>query len=1362
MFGAYWNYCQISDGVLYYTSLRPTENEVHSMNKTFKIVFNKARGALMVANELTGSVQKKGTRIVLAAGLVALSACGTAFAQDFTHNQAEGNSGYSATTTDQTSKTWAAEDVLNLNVIGDTTQAYGLLASGKDHTYTNNGTINANENKTDNKAKFWKVKGMMADMGGTAINEGTINVENAYGMTVGSTKGDGSANTITNNGVINVIGVGVGMEAAPTGSSSTQGTAQAVATNNGTIKTSTSAGIGILISGDNGEVVNNGTIDASAGTAVLLHVESTDKTANGNSIIFGENSVTNGDLKVSNAPKNTKITFKKGSIFNGSIIVSSSASGTSLNADGLTFSNRTGDYGSAIFFGDAHGSVTLTNTVFTNNSVTGSDVYGGAVYSYGSPFKQVGGVYSGNTAVSTGADVNKNNKNQTGAGGGALMMKGNANSVLTDVVFTNNSAVAKKTESTTGGYAYGGALMIDYSTGAATSVANPTDIEIAVTKDLTYSGNTVSSNSTAKRFDTYGYHVDSAAAGGFLFLDRGSSANFNIHDGATLTIGSSVTDDDTDSIASSIPNTVADSSKRVNKGKHALITKTGTGTLLINSSLNKYFGTVSVDEGQMTVNSAWDIKNAVSISKGATLELPTFTLVSADKSGNQDTTGAAVGGSLSVSGTLKTHSSQVFKTGLSADGTNEASDGVKFTDLTFVEGSSLALTDAKYNLAYAKDAGNELKNAKLILLGELVGTNKVTLDDVADIGADTLLDQVTVSTENKNLQIGGSSSPDVGYRRDGLSVGALDLGTANQVDVSGNTLTLSGNSNGDQIIASENSVTLNLKDRGNLVLGGASAHGGTINGNVNIGQGSEVKVSGTETFTINSVTGAGNVIVGNDNLAGRLVIHSLTDMTGTIFVDPAWNNNVELNTVGQASHLSISNVDAALGANIVAGRNSLVALGASTDTAARAFEKIATTQGLAWGQDNITAAAYLGAPITLTDIGSILVNGSLVATPTEFTSGTLTVADKGMLIVDQNIASPVVTGKITFNGTSYLGVSNATVGTLTLATEGVGGSDAVSVVTDNPFIEGTVSAAGVLTNTMSAEGGLGALASTGIQAMTRRADTVLAQTIADRTSVDQELAAGTNLWVDVTGERYEADKLDNGGEFKSDMGYGAFGADFAVTQDITAGAAFQYGKGSLRSGVSSIKNSIDSYGVTAYGAMKFGDAKVVAEASYIKNENDITSSQTALNQSVDSEIYSVGVRGQHRFTAGNFQFVPSVGVRVSRLNTDAMQVGAVNIKKQEQTLVQVPIALRVNGFEQNVSGWSVAPSFKIAYVPTFGDKEISVFGADQTVIDTSPVQGDFGIRAQNGNLMVNANMMLGGGKDGTSSVGGKVGLKYVF
>ena len=32
------------------------------MNKTFKVIFNKARGSFMVVNELTSAIQKKGTR----------------------------------------------------------------------------------------------------------------------------------------------------------------------------------------------------------------------------------------------------------------------------------------------------------------------------------------------------------------------------------------------------------------------------------------------------------------------------------------------------------------------------------------------------------------------------------------------------------------------------------------------------------------------------------------------------------------------------------------------------------------------------------------------------------------------------------------------------------------------------------------------------------------------------------------------------------------------------------------------------------------------------------------------------------------------------------------------------------------------------------------------------------------------------------------------------------------------------------------------------------------------------------------------------------------------------------------------------
>ena len=41
------------------------------MNRNFKVVFSKARGALMVVNEATSSVQAKGTKTVIAAAVAA-------------------------------------------------------------------------------------------------------------------------------------------------------------------------------------------------------------------------------------------------------------------------------------------------------------------------------------------------------------------------------------------------------------------------------------------------------------------------------------------------------------------------------------------------------------------------------------------------------------------------------------------------------------------------------------------------------------------------------------------------------------------------------------------------------------------------------------------------------------------------------------------------------------------------------------------------------------------------------------------------------------------------------------------------------------------------------------------------------------------------------------------------------------------------------------------------------------------------------------------------------------------------------------------------------------------------------------------
>ena len=973
-------------------------------------------------------------------------------------------------------------------------------------------------------------------------------------------------------------------------------------------------------------------------------------------------------------------------------------------SDQTTISNGSGNSwsGGLYLILNAKNDLLLNNLSFSNNKFIvekGANANTNAAYLNGGVFHFYSNCSAcANTATFSNSSFSNNvvqlndtlGKKDAWAFGGAMTIKG-MSITFDNVSFNNNKVEATVKDDATGtvvgAAATGGALTLDRTVSdsfdqAAKAIFN-------VTKDLSYTGNSVSSLSKNYAQAFGGYNTTS---GGFMFMDRPSEATFNIAKGATLTLG-------VENAANAVDDSIASSIHGNGVQGDNIITKTGGGNLVIHSTLNDYFGKVEVTEGSMSVSRDWTIKNEVRVTGGTLvlngkIDFGGFQASAAEKGIDKavrDTTGSLV---VDGNGELVTWIGNVF-----ADGKKDAtfeSESVSLKNGFTFKGGALTLTDegiytlGVYNnmLSAANSSGNSLS--------ELTLANASLKNDHPD---------------SKKLTVDTSTT-----------VGSL-VGFENATITAGKALTLNG--------AGE---TTSLKE---VRLGG---------------DGSQLTALKNTNVEIETLSGKGTVTIGDRTEAGASMRVGKLDMNGgSIFVDPLYEHSTL-----QVDNLGTNN---SLNTNVTAGTGALVTFGTDVASAKNAVAKLD-------GFDSVKSLVYVGTPMALSRAGSIVIDPDAESENLDHAQAVY-VANGGALVIDQAAigSDTVFSGaSVTFSNNGKLGITNANVGTITLTDAGVATDTGLSdsdITTDNPFVEATVDGNTVV-NTMSAEGGLGALASTGIQAMTRRADTVLAQTIADRTSVDQELAAGTNLWVDVTGERYEADKLDNGGEFKSDMGYGAFGADFAVAQDITAGAAFQYGKGSLRSGVSSIKNSIDSYGVTAYGAMKFGDSKVVAEASYIKNENDVTSSQTALNQSVDSEIYSVGVRGQHRFTAGNFQFVPSVGVRVSRLNTDAMQVGAVNIKKQEQTLVQVPIALRVNGFEQNVSGWSVAPSFKIAYVPTFGDKEISVFGADQTVIDTSPVQGDFGIRAQNGNLMVNANMMLGGGKDGTSSVGGKVGLKYVF
>lgn len=777
-------------------------------------------------------------------------------------------------------------------------------------------------------------QGLTADNGQTATNtESIVVTDSSYGMQTGQTVPDGGRNTLINNGTITV---------------------------------EKGYGIGLLYS--SGTVQNNGVINAKGGTAIIVNGSVT-QTPDQNQILLGEKSATTGMILVQAATK-TEIDVAEGAVIDGRIVVQNvsdadknkgTLSGTVIKGY-VNISNQTSTYGGAVFMGDATGELSFVNSTFSGNKVEGDDVAGGAVYNYGTPFKQVGGEYSSNTAVSTGYQPKENKPIQGGAIGGAIMLKGNPGTVFEDVVFKDNTAVAHKTETSTGGAAYGGALLVDYSTGHATAVVRASDVEFHITKDMTYSGNTVSSNSSGTQFDTYGYHVPFAQAGGFLFLDRGSEATFNVDAGATLTIGSQVTTDDTDSIASSIPNT----NTSTNSGKHAKVAKTGAGELVVNSSFNKYYGTVEVQNGKMTVNSAWALKNAVNVENGATLALKSFTIDSADKSGNQDVSGSKIGGSILVKagGTLETSTDQVFTQALDTEATVTDAGTLKLQGVTFQKNGALALTDDLYNLAYAESASKLITDGHVVMLGSLIAKDQegieskdtVTLDDLANVGPNVTLNSVTVQSQNKNLQIGGVEPTGVAYRAESLSVAAVDLGTGNTVTVDGGkTLNLTGSSADAPVVkhSGDEPLQVVVKANSTVELGGAVSQGGILSGTVDVKESGTLLVHGSKVFTVEKAQGAGTIAVGSDALAGTVVLKDLSGFTGMIFVDPEWKNGV--NPVSAASHVVMSIPNAGFAGYEVSARNSMTVIGANSADADAAFNRIAGAQNIAW-KDDVTAA----------------------------------------------------------------------------------------------------------------------------------------------------------------------------------------------------------------------------------------------------------------------------------------------------------------------------------------------------------------------------------------------------------------------
>ena len=149
----------------------------------------------------------------------------------------------------------------------------GLLATGKDKTFVNNGSIYAYAEEASN---WWQVKGMFADNNGVAQNNGLIYAKNAIAMSVGTSTTTGSNKLVNGkDGVIVVEGKGAALDAA-----AKTGTSEVL--NEGTIIVNgddEAFGIRVTDNMTKAVITNAGTIIASEGANAISAIENPNGTS---------------------------------------------------------------------------------------------------------------------------------------------------------------------------------------------------------------------------------------------------------------------------------------------------------------------------------------------------------------------------------------------------------------------------------------------------------------------------------------------------------------------------------------------------------------------------------------------------------------------------------------------------------------------------------------------------------------------------------------------------------------------------------------------------------------------------------------------------------------------------------------------------------------------------------------------------------------------------------------------------------------------------------------------------------------------------------------------------------------------------
>lgn len=247
-------------------------------------------------------------------------------------------------------------------------------------------------------------------------------------------------------------------------------------------------------------------------------------------------------------------------------------------------------------------------------------------------------------------------------------------------------------------------------------------------------------------------------------------------------------------------------------------------------------------------------------------------------------------------------------------------------------------------------------------------------------------------------------------------------------------------------------------------------------------------------------------------------------------------------------------------------------------------------------------------------------------------------------------------------------------------------------------------------------GALNLAAAGGVQTAGIEAATMGIDQATKRAALTNVFKDGWTGFAEVTGTSLKMGGDSGALETKTELGGITVGGEYTMG-DMTFGVMGNFGTGDVEGEGDNdgVKNDVDYYGVQGYAAKRMGQFNLVGQMGLMTTKNDVTSADGD-SADIDATIFTIGARGEMAFQISkSCQAVPYVGLNYLRVATDGYNTAkGLSVDDMDQNLVSMPIGVAFSGNMDLASGWTLRPTVDVAYVHTFGDTDVEAttkFGA---------------------------------------------------